>query len=249
MYVRDGAPLFSPSDQGTPERDWQVSLVDVPVVRLPRGQVVVVAPHPDDETLGAGGVIATTLSAGFDVTVVSCSDGEGAYDDPGLGARRRDELDLALRRLAGSSVDPGTGGTLSCVRLELPDGQLSRHEATLVSHLEMLTSCAAAVIGPWPGDGHPDHEAVGRACEQVTRHRPQDLFTYPIWAWHWGTPDQLPMDPMVRVTLDCSARLAKTKALGAFTSQTLRPVDGAILPSHVLAHFHRPYEVFFRSER
>ena len=40
---------------------------------------VVVAPHPDDETLAAGGLIAALTSRGIPVTVVAVTDGEHAY--------------------------------------------------------------------------------------------------------------------------------------------------------------------------
>ena len=44
--------------------------------------MTVIAPHPDDETLGLGATMATLCDAGVDVQVVSVSDGGAAY--PGL---------------------------------------------------------------------------------------------------------------------------------------------------------------------
>ena len=42
---------------------------------------LVLAPHPDDETLGAGGLIARLRRAGVPVTIVAITDGENAYAD------------------------------------------------------------------------------------------------------------------------------------------------------------------------
>src|SRR5689334_4469294 len=114
---------FRHSDAGTDEAVWRdhagtaqlVHFADLGVLR----RVVVVAPHPDDESLGAGGVVASWSAAGVEVTVVSCSDGDAAGAAGDLAARRelgrtrRSELDEALHVLS-------TGTPVRSVRLGLP---------------------------------------------------------------------------------------------------------------------------------
>jgi hypothetical protein len=39
------------------------------------------------------------------------------------------------------------------------------------------------------GDGHPDHEAVGRAARSAARRTDAILLEYPIWMWHWAFTD------------------------------------------------------------
>src|SRR5690606_13482680 len=49
------------------------------------------------------------------------------------------------------------------------------------------------VLAPWEHDGHPDHDAVGRAALAATAALPGlRLLRYPVWAWHWLPPDASP---------------------------------------------------------
>ena len=70
------------------------------------GHVVVVSPHPDDETLGVGGLLAELLARGWSVCVVAVTDGEAAHGRQvpsaarRLARRRRAEQEAALRQAA-----------------------------------------------------------------------------------------------------------------------------------------------------
>jgi len=95
-------------------------------------RVVVVAAHPDDETLGAGGLMATAAAAGVEVHLVVCTAGEHSHPSSPthrpevLAMRRKDEVREALGALA-----PGAG--LSLVNIQ--DGHVDKHEQTLVDLL------------------------------------------------------------------------------------------------------------------
>src|SRR6201996_5368876 len=76
----------------TDEANWLSFLDNVPYWRPPALATIVVAPHPDDETLGAGGMIAAQCEAGVPVFIIAVSDGEAAYQNfPDLAALRRAE--------------------------------------------------------------------------------------------------------------------------------------------------------------
>ena len=71
------------------EQTWSALLGGLPAWEPPSERMLVVAPHPDDETLGAGGLIAYQRSRGVEVTVAAVTDGERAYaDSRGLGETR-----------------------------------------------------------------------------------------------------------------------------------------------------------------
>jgi LmbE family N-acetylglucosaminyl deacetylase len=115
-------PTISPL---TSEAAWLPALVGLADWELPFVPTLVLAPHPDDETLGAGGLIAKLCRAGVSVTVVAITDGEGAYaDTPDLGATRILEQTEALDRLGvpNSRIH----------RLHLPDRDVSTYEEVLV---------------------------------------------------------------------------------------------------------------------
>lgn len=208
------------------------------------GHLVVVAAHPDDETLGAAGLLRAVTAAGGTVELVLASDGEaalpevGSLDREALARTRLGELDTALAAL---------GVTPVLHRLGLPDSAL--REDDLVAALTPLLARADAWAGPWRGDPHPDHAAVGRACAAaapVTAHG----FGFPIWARTRIDPadPDVPWDRAYRLVLTVDDRAAKRRAIAAHASQTAVPSGGtrAVLSPATLEHFHGGHEVYFR---
>jgi GlcNAc-PI de-N-acetylase len=73
-------------------------------------RLVVVSPHPDDETLGVGGLIADSANRGVPIVILSVTDGEAASTDrTRLGSRRQRELRNAMRCLRSAVRSRGTG--------------------------------------------------------------------------------------------------------------------------------------------
>jgi len=199
--------------------------------------MVVVAPHPDDETLGTGGLIAAQRARGVDVTVAAVTDGENAYPDfPGLGVLRRREQSDALDHL-GINDD-------HVVHFELPDSDVASQEEKLVRQLAELVSPQTHLIAPWRGDFHPDHQACGRAAEQVARETGATLTSYFFWTWHFGTPALLQALPLRRFALSPELLRRKTEALRRHRSQLERDTGEPILPESLLGPARRSFEVF-----
>ncbi len=71
----------------------------------PEHRLLAVFAHPDDETIGAGGLLALAARAGVDVSVVTCTRGErGEVIPPDLAHLADDPEQLALRREAELSA-------------------------------------------------------------------------------------------------------------------------------------------------
>jgi LmbE family N-acetylglucosaminyl deacetylase len=239
---------------GTSEAAWMAShrLRALPATGLPEltggaTRLVVVAPHPDDEVLGCGGLIALAVAAGLAVVVVALTDGEAAYpDDPHwTGARlapaRRAELALACAELG---VAPA-----SIVHAGLADGGLCAALERAVDLLAGIVRAGDGVLVTWSGDGHPDHEAAADAVLRACARAGARCIQYPIWAWHWCDPQQARFltGQAARLQLPPAVLAAKQRALACFATQTgqctpapLQP----ILPAHVLARFSRNFEVY-----
>ncbi len=254
---------FDHREPGTDPVAWTTFLAGLhpePVSLDGVAAVVVVAPHPDDETLGAGGLIATAASAGLPVHVLLVTLGERSHPDSPtttperLAARRAEEV-----RAATALLHP----TVTTESLGVPDGGLREHpdvlrEALCVA-LRPRTGTDAGrvlVVAPWRGDGHRDHRIAGEVAEAVVaEHSSTDLLAYPVWTWHWDAPDAssapwvraaaLPLDPAV---LD-----RKRAALDAHDSQ-VRPLspapgDEPIVDERHAAHHLRPEEWYFLPEQ
>jgi LmbE family N-acetylglucosaminyl deacetylase len=210
---------------------------------------VVVAPHPDDETLGLGATIAQLISSDVDVQVVSVSDGGAARP----GASTSEQLRLETTRRHELRRATGVLGIPPPISLGLPDGQLADHEDMLTDLLvEILESvvpqtwCAAT----WRGDGHPDHEAVGRAAATACARTGAALLEYPVWMWHWASPADpgVPWDRAYSVPAPGWALSRKRLAAQCFRSQfESTTADSApVLPPFVLQRLLAVGEVVFR---
>ena len=241
LIVSDTAP-------GTSERSWLEGghLHALPSFAWEAGApLVVVAPHPDDEVLGAAGLLRVAARSGSAIVIVAVTDGEASH--PGtrwcgerLAARRRAESAEALDRLAIGPVD--------VVRCSLPDGAVADHEDRLAGMLRDLLGPASCCAATWRFDGHPDHDATGRAAARAATATGATLLEHPIWAWHWATPDGgLPLGRARRLDLSIADHRAKGRAIAAFTSQIeplgTRPEERAVLPPAVRARFERRFEV------
>jgi LmbE family N-acetylglucosaminyl deacetylase len=207
-------------------------------------RVVVCAAHPDDEVLGVGGTLALLAGAGVQLHLVAVTDGEASHPgNPVLGP-----AELASARVAehARALEVLGAGSTTCTRLGLPDSAVPAHEGDLVVALRALLAGADAVLAPWTGDGHPDHEAVGRAAVAAAGDVP--VLQFPVWTWHWAAPGdpRVPRDRARAVPLPPSVQAAKRAAVACFTTQVhpLGP-DPAILPPEFLAHFDRDHEVLW----
>jgi LmbE family N-acetylglucosaminyl deacetylase len=125
-------------------------------------RVLVVAPHPDDETLGCGGALVKHRRAGDPVRVVQVTDGRasraGGLGPDEMAARRRDEAGRAMAAL-----------DVELVWLGLHESEWREHE--LLDHLAWLTAeeSPSLIYAPSPIDYHPEHVRVAQALAQVAR--------------------------------------------------------------------------------
>ncbi len=209
------------------------------------GPTVFVVPHPDDEILIMGGLLARQLDAGAAVTLVAVTDGEAAY--PGLApeplaSTRRREQAVALSRLAG----PHATSTPEVIRLGLPDGHVADHEAQLVDALRAAVGHPALIVAPWAHDHHTDHEAVGRAAALVAAQRSTPLAAGLFWAWS-NTP---PAPGLCRLAIPDEHRDRRWEALAGHRSQLVGP-DGAtppVLATRYLDPLQWRHEYYFASQ-
>jgi LmbE family N-acetylglucosaminyl deacetylase len=139
----------------------------------PADRVMVLAPHPDDEALGAGGLIQHAVAVGAAVRVLFVTDGDnnpwpqrwlerrwslGAEDRRRWGARRREE---ARRSLAALGLPADSGEFLGFPDAELRRRWQQRDPALLAAVTRALAAWRPTLlIAPAARDNHPDHPAV-----------------------------------------------------------------------------------------
>ena len=248
---------FSHTDQGTDEARWAASglgaMAELPLDQqeLAAMRFVVLAAHPDDETLGAGGLLALLHSLGADVVVLLCTAGEGSHPDSVTTTPEQ----LAAVRLEEFAAAMGVLGLAGRWRfLGLPDRGLQELTPEIADRLREAIGRLPgppeqlAIVAPYRDDGHADHNALGAVAADVAGKGGHALLEYPIWYWLWASPEDTPWRSWARVPLSADQQAAKTSAMDSHTSQ-IRPLSGAagdqvLLSEGLLQHFRRAYETF-----
>ncbi|SHF71665.1 N-acetylglucosaminyl deacetylase, LmbE family [Jatrophihabitans endophyticus] len=240
---------FDHRDAGPPAAAWDSLVTGLAELRLPGSgdRLVVVAAHPDDETLGAGGLLAAAARHGCPATVVVLTDGEASHPD---SPTHRPHQLAALRRREVYAAVAATAPDAEVQLAGLPDGRLAEHRDELTAVLEPLAATATHLVTPWDGDRHPDHEAVADVGRELAARHGCRHWQYPIWTWHWDDPAHsvLATYDLRRVSLHDTDRAAKRAALACHTSQhsplSDEPGDEALLPPSLVGAAERDGEVF-----
>jgi len=250
--MSDGAPeSVEVTARGLPPALWRPTLEAAASPRLlpvvPGQPISVIAAHPDDESLGAGGMLHRLATAGCTPTVVIVTDGSSGY--PGVGLEqtrelvrvRRRETWAAIRRLCRSGAQP--------IFLDVPGGAVADHEDDLADRIAAVLPTAGLVLAPWQNDPDADHRATGRAARLAAAAARLELWQYPIWMRHSIQPDDPRVDraALAVVCLSTAERQAKRNAIAAHSSQVRSPFPGLgpVLPEHVLELFADGLEPFF----
>ena len=228
-------------------------LVDLDTLLGPAMTALVLAPHPDDESLGTGGLLALAAASGRPCPVAIVTDGSGSH--PGsrawpparLAAAREREAREALHRLG---QPPDAVHFLGHVDAELPcAGPCFERAVETVVGLARRGGCTV-LAATWIADPHGDHLAVATIARAAARRLGARLLSYPVWGWTLApaAPIRDP-GPWRGARLDIARVLdRKRDAIAAHRTQHGLVVDddpaGFVLPRALLDACDRPFEVF-----
>ena len=173
--------------------------------------LVVLSPHPDDETLGCGALLHDASSQGMPCHVVCVTDGSRSHPNsiqwpaPRLAQQRRAELEAAMQILAPAARLHWLGHADCAV----PE------DADTAAAIAALIPQGALVLASWALDPHCDHLSVARLAQAVGAIRPDiALRFYPIWG---RFTDHAAPARLLRSS--DAARRAKAAALACHRSQ------------------------------
>ena len=239
---------------GTLESRWlpwlrsiEVATASVEMLVSCGSRLVVIAPHPDDEVLACGGLMAMHRARNGDIAIIAVTDGEASHagsplwNAQTLAATRTAEAVEGLNQLGLNDV-PVT-------RLEIPDGLVKRHVLRLALRLQALLQPTDVVVTTWRLDGHPDHDATGFAASLACANVGCHLIEAPVWMWHWAAPGdtRVPWRRLRRLPLTPHVRDRKLTALFEHASQLDEAghARGAILGAAIVQRVNRLEEYFF----
>jgi LmbE family N-acetylglucosaminyl deacetylase len=218
------------------------------------GRTLVLAPHPDDESIGCGGMIAELCGAGRPPRVAVLTDGTGSHpgsntiSSSALRRIREHEAREALRLL-------GFAAPNAPIFMRLRDTAAPHRGALFevaVSRLRALCTDCDTICAPWSEDPHSDHLAAHLMAAAVAKYAAIRHISYPVWGWTLPDEKHLPERPVRGWRLDISAYMAqKQSAVQAHRSQHGMVVkddsDGFVLTPALLEITRRPYEVYLES--
>jgi LmbE family N-acetylglucosaminyl deacetylase len=171
---------------------------------------MVIAPHPDDETVGCGGVMIRHRQAGDQVYYVAVTDGRRSQAH-GLAA-----VEMAARRRAEADAAAGILGVAELIWLGLPEGEWQSADAGNMLAAALLHIQPQFVYAPSRIDFHPEHQRVAHATAMVlaTMDPRPTVRVYPI---------QVPLTGILtNLVADTSPVLAELQAaLNAYTTQRM----------------------------
>jgi LmbE family N-acetylglucosaminyl deacetylase len=214
------------------------------------GACLVLAPHPDDESLGCGGLIAACIADHRPPLVAILTDGTGshphsrAWPPDRLKALRYQEASDATRILglprerliflgAKDTVAPTEGPEFDA---------LARR---LTAKLDGIT----AILSPWRHDPHCDHHAAAVLAAHVARDTGLRHVAYPVWGWTLPPEQTMDGEHTSGWRLDIGPwRPLKHAAIHAHRSQLGRVIDddpaGFVLSEEFKSLFDTPYETY-----
>lgn len=221
-------------------------------------RVLAVAPHPDDESLGCGGLLALLARDDADVHVLFVTDGGASHlhsptwPRERLAVQREKEASDALERL-------GLGGHgRSFLRLpdaEMPTPGSREHEAALARVARLLAGFPPdVVLLPWRRDPHRDHRDAHALVTAAMTQAGTDATTleYAVWLDEFGEPEDRPRAEEVEaLDVDISDVVdAKRRAVAAHLSQTTDLIaddpDAFRLSPETIARLTGPHERYLR---
>lgn len=130
-----------------------------------KGGLLVVMAHPDDESMGTGGIILRHTRNGVATNLICATYGEAGWMGKPPGAKQEDLAEIRAKELE----EAATALALSNVELwDYPDGDVTKSDQQEITQriweqISRLRPRAVVGWGPDGGYGHPDHIAMG-AC-------------------------------------------------------------------------------------
>lgn len=150
------------------------------------GPWAVLAPHPDDEALGCGALMATLTAAGGIAHTAFLTDGAGSHPGApgwtpnGIARLRAREAREALVRL-GSAVKPLHLDWSDASPASPRDPAFMRSAATLAAWCRRHHIRRIAVT--WSGEPHCDHEAAAALAVAAAAQCGARVLFYLVWGW------------------------------------------------------------------
>ena len=219
--------------------------------------MIILVPHPDDETLGCGGLIATLADLGLRPRIIYLTDGSASHrgsptwSAERIASTRREEALQALSTLGVGDSDVTFLGWTDAK----PHSPMSSDYEVTLARLSYLAICVAAkcIVAPWEKETHCDHTAANALALALAANISITRYEYMVWGWATADLVNNIAGHALRCLDCCSFIDLRRKALECHQTQLGALITDAdiafAMPSELKALVERPIEIFLEVSR
>lgn len=209
-------------------------------------KILIIAPHPDDEVFGCGGLIYEARRLGKNVSVIFMSRGEGVrskvLSESQIIEKRKELTTQALELLGMDNAN--------IYYLKFIDSSFAK---TPVSEEKKLYNLITqinpdSIFYPNPIDGSPDHEYASSVVARITKDIPAAKYHFCVWLWHHTPLHKTLKKDFRKSRLFKVDRASKLRASDIYTEAKDAngfPYSGQ-LPRMFLKAVNGAYELYFQ---
>ncbi len=145
--------------------------------------ILILAPHPDDEVFGCGGFIAQQVAEGNAPHVIVLTGGGGSHR--GCCSTSESDIISARRKLTHKAISVLGLPESHLHELDFTDGDISEGNAAEKKKLESLISeiNPDVILVPHHGEGWSDHLAVRDLGIELANNA--EIYEYCVWMWYY----------------------------------------------------------------
>lgn len=232
-------------------RNWRAAMLRLRARRAPefrpQGPVVIVAPHPDDEVIGCGGLISRLVGEGRPPHIIVMTGGEGSHS--GCCTTPRADIVAARRALTRDAARSLGLPETNIHELNYPDGRIASSNPETESLRALLAELQpATLLVPHWGEGWSDHLRTAEIAAAVAPDG-AEVVEYCVWMWYYNVW-RLNWSAAAVCRLIPEEHAAKRAAVDAYVLPAApcgRPWSG-VLPAPFLRAAAAPLELYFRKQ-
>lgn len=178
------------------------------------GRVLILAPHPDDEIFGCGGLIARLVAEDCMPHVVVLTGGEGSHT--ACCNTPKSDIIAARRSLTHKAAGELGLSARYIHELNFADGKISGDRGAEYDKLKQLIAALnpQTILVPHHGEGWPDHLAVRELGIELAP-KGTDVYEYCVWFWYYRQR-HLDWEQAYRLKMTSEEHRRKLAAIGAY---------------------------------
>jgi LmbE family N-acetylglucosaminyl deacetylase len=146
---------------------------------------LIIAPHPDDEVLGCGGLIARLVNKKISPHIIIMTGGEGSHY--GCCTTPHEDIIRARRQLTfqATQILGLPASHIHC--LDYVDGEISLKNTVETDKLRRLLDELSydTVFVPHKGEGWSDHLQTAEIVKNIVQ-KDVELYEYCVWVWYYN---------------------------------------------------------------